>query len=337
MQINFTSYQALIYSRQLLSVKSFSGFATILAETADDLQKVIAAPKYHSFSIPKKSGGKREVLAPDQRLKYLQKRLNVYLQCVYLKYIPDASHGFILSTLNSFENRGICTNAKVHVGKNYVTNLDIKDFFHSISTTRVRDLFLSHPFSFPEDVARAIALLCCYQKKLPVGCPTSPVIANMVAYSIDRHLQMLCDLYSVRYSRYADDITISSYFELPDTFIKKARSFIKYNGFRVNEKKFRIQSKYTKQVVTGLKVNEIVNVDRKYVRNIRAILHDWRKNGVKAASEKYLKSQKKLNESEPIRTFQRSVQGKIEFIGMVKGKTDGVYLGLIERFYYLKI
>lgn len=317
-------------SSEFLAIKGHNDLALLLGEYVFDLYKIIRTPIYTQFNIPKKSGGKRIVFCPDKKLLLIQKRLNVYLQGVFYNFSPQSSHGFIVSTQKD-KPKGIISNAKNHINKNYVLNIDLKDFFHSISAKRIKNLFLSAPFSFSEDVAKTLALLCCYQKKLPAGCPTSPILSNMVCYQMDMTFENYCIENKLVYTRYADDLSFSSTLPFTESQINEIRKIIRENAFEINEKKTRIQSKYTKQEVTGLTVNTKLNVDRKYIRNIRAILFDWNKNGIENALKKhYQKKGKILLPS--THTFISSINGKIEFIGSVKGKDDSSYLTLKENF-----
>ena len=313
------------YSRWFRSLETPSDLADLLGLPIRQFSAIIANPEYQTFSIPKRSGGKREILAPNLQLKELQQRLNVFLQCVYMKHCPGSVHGF--TTRRSADNfpRGIISNATAHIGRDYLMNMDLADFFHSISSNRVRDLFQSPPFFFENELARCMALLCCYEKKLPIGCPTSPLISNMICYPLDIALADLCKANECVYTRYADDISISSNNPFADGFIGDVKELISRQGFALNGKKFRIQSRFTRQVVTGLKVNEKVNVDRRYVRNIRAILYHWKKEGIEAAAEAYFKKKGIPSDNNLVPGFVKSITGKVAFIGTVKGKKSPVF------------
>ena len=178
------------------------------------------------------------------------------------------------------------------------------NFYDTINYGRVRGVFLAKPFRFREKAASVLAQLVCYQNKLPQGACTSPVISNLVASNLDKRLVALAKRYHCQYTRYADDITISCH--------KKAfpRSLASYEGnnpitgktvigklledtidsagFKVNHSKVRLQIPFVRQSVTGITVNEFPNVNRNYIRNIRAMLHDWKSNGVKAAEKSYM-------------------------------------------------
>ena len=320
-----TRHLEIYYSRWLRSLETPQGLARLLGLSVSQLKDIIARPEYRAFSIPKSSGGRREILAPNRQLKELQQRLNVFLQCVYLNHCPNSVHGFTTRSSQGGSPRGIVSNAEMHIGKNYLLNLDLADFFHSISSCRVRNLFKSPPFSFEEELATCLTLLCCYEKKLPMGCPTSPVISNMICYPLDGALTDHCNANECVYTRYADDISISSNNPFTNGFIGDMKQLISEQGFALNEKKFRIQSRFTRQIVTGLKVNEKVNVDRKYIRNIRAILYHWKKEGLKVAAEVYFKRKGIPSDNNSLQGFVKSITGKVAFVGAVKGRKNPVF------------
>lgn len=289
--------------------------------------------RYLTFELTKKSGGVRIVSTPATALKLIQKKLNQVLQCVY-KPKPSV-HGFISS-------KSIATNAKVHVRKRYVLNIDLKDFFPSINFGRVRGMFMALPYGLSPDVATVLAQVCCHNNQLPQGAPSSPIISNMICAKLDSQLQQLAKKLRCTYTRYADDITFSTtLLKFPKELAycisidnqeqivlgEEILSIIKSNDFQVNEKKIRLQLNGSHQEVTGLTVNQFANVNRRHVRQIRAMLHAWEKFGLEAAEKEYRRKyyfkQKGPYKGTP--TFKQVLRGKIEFLGMVKGKNDGIY------------
>lgn len=163
----------------------------------------ISSPKsrYTTFSLPKKSGGIRTICAPITALKIIQQKLHQVLQMVYDP--KPAAQGFLMG-------RSIITNAQRHVGKRFVLNIDLLDFFPSINFGRVRGLFLSKPYSLPENVATILTQICCHENFLPQGAPTSPIVSNMICRKLDSQLQRIAKEYRCTYTRYADDITFST-------------------------------------------------------------------------------------------------------------------------------
>src|SRR5690606_37339505 len=110
------------------------------------------------------------------------------------------------------------------------------------------------------------AQLSCYSGKLPQGAPSSPIISNLICEILDYRLLKISKKYKLDYTRYADDLTFSTndkkFLDLKTEFYKKLENELIRAGFRINEKKKRLQMSNSRQVVTGLVVNEKINVNR---------------------------------------------------------------------------
>lgn len=245
-------------------------------------------------------------------------------------------------------HRSVATNAQAHERQSWVLNIDLEDFFPSINFGRVRGLLMARPYGLPANIATIIAQLCCRDRVLPQGAPTSPVVSNMICAKLDSQLNVLARRYKCVYTRYADDITFS---RSSDTFPKALaardmsasppvtalgpvlQAVIEANGFRVNPLKVRLQSQHERQEVTGLTTNERVNVRRNYVRRIRAMLHNWEAHGHDAAEVHYF--QRYDNKSRAPHTsprFRQIVKGHIDYLAMVRGNDDRVVLVFQQQF-----
>lgn len=308
----------------LLSLENENQLCRMLDIQLGSLSNVINNPIYQSFEIPKKKGGKRNIDAPDDELKNIQQKLNFFLNAYYLMIKPNAVFGFVIRPSEYGKICAIAQNAKQHVGKYQVLNVDIKDFFPSINAAQVRALFQSEIFQYDEHLATLLALLTTYKGKLPIGAPSSPAISNFICQQLDDELQLLCNAKEIAYTRYADDLTFSSSVKIDTDFILDIVSIINKHHFRINEKKFRIQSENRKQTVTGLVVNQKVNIDRKYIRNLRDILHDIRLNGVEEAAKNHFKLKQRPNDT-TINYFINRLGGLINFVGQVRGNQDFIY------------
>ena len=315
---------------------------------------------YHRRSVPKKSGGAREISSPKGMLKALQAVAGRMLQDLY--DAPDAVTGFV-------PGRSVVDNAARHVRKNYVYNADLKDFFPSISRRRVKGALMRPPFSFGEEAARILSGICCAYRgdvwtkrretedeehsgpgrppSLPQGAPSSPVLSNAVCIRLDRRLEGLARRYEVSYSRYADDITFSgdhNVFREGYSFLKAFRRIITDEGFTLNEEKLRLQERGQRQVVTGLIVNGRVNVCREYVRSIGSLLYIWERYGEDVAYARFLKHSTdwkhtiwRLYDGAAFRPHMvETVQGRLAYLRMVRGKDDPVWSRLNDRFLKLK-
>jgi retron-type reverse transcriptase len=251
---------------------------------------------YTRFRIPKKSGGTREISAPHRDLAAAQRWI---LENVLAKLPPEApSHGFV-------PGRSTVTNARPHVKRAVVVNLDLKDFFPSVTFPRVRGIF--EGLGYSPAVATIFALLATeaprktveYDGKryhvavgpraLPQGASTSPALSNRVARRLDRRLAGLAAKLGWTYTRYADDLTFSGDTHVPKGeknpksvawLLARTRHILEDEGFEVNEKKLRVQRRNAAQVVTGIVVNEKPSAGREERRRLRAILHRARFEGI---------------------------------------------------------
>ena len=291
---------------------------------------------YVTFTIPKKNGGSRCITAPTRDLKSIQRKLLYFLEKNYT--FLHCQHGFI-------KGRSCVTNAKNHVGKRFVLNGDIENFFDNIHFGRVRGLFLNKPFFYSNEVATTIAKIVCFNRKLPQGAPTSPIISNMVCYVMDKQLDYIARKNNCKYTRYADDITFSTDSEYFPNAIAEIKGNDAYfservvkilnggfnNGFVFNKNKTKFFRRMYRQEVTGLIVNKKVNVNAKYVKKLRAMLYNIRKNGM---ADTYAKTFAKNEPNEDIarKRLYRYLCGKISYLKMVKGDMDLLYLKYAKEF-----
>ena len=220
--------------------------------------------RYKKFSIKKKSGGKRLITAPrNQSFMLILRYVNEILKAVYTPSVY--AMGFV-------EGRSVVTNADIHKEQNYVFNIDIKDFFPSIEQARVWKRLQLQPICLKKSIAGIVAGLCSMKfvsedgsvhYVLPQGSPTSPILTNMICDKLDRRLAGLAKRFRLKYSRYADDITFSSQenvYQLDGDFRKELKRIIEGQGFKMNEAKTRLQKRGSRQEVTGIIVNEKLNV-----------------------------------------------------------------------------
>ena len=316
---------------KFLSVNSPATLCRLIQTNFYELQDLINNPSYKHFRIPKKKGGYREICAPDSSLKKVHKKLNYFLQAYYLCIKPAEIMGFIINPKYAETKHDIIENARLHVGKKYILNIDLKDFFSSISAKRVKKVFSSDLFYYDDQMVTALTLLTTYKGILPTGAPTSPVISNFLCLQMDQKIKEFCIANSIQYSRYADDLTFSSNMKIEQNQVKEIIKIIKQNSFEINEKKLRLRRSDQKQVVTGIVVNEKVNVDRKLIRKVRAIIHDIKLNGLEAAARKHYKLIEKIDWNVQCH-FNSKVEGYIRFIGQVRGKDDEIYKRLYNNF-----
>jgi RNA-directed DNA polymerase len=287
--------------------------------------------KYRQFQLRKAGGGFREILVPPKGLAIMQRRLAAAL--LDLHKPKPSSHGFL-------RDRSIVTNARGHEHKKLVFNVDLKDFFPTIHIGRFIKLLQKPPYQLGLEAAVVIAQICFDSSgKLPQGAATSPIISNIVCRSLDEALQSLAMEIGCQYTRYADDLSFSTTRAvLPASIVvvdtstgrvsvgPELEKAIADAGFKINDRKVRLHIADRRQEVTGLTVNEVANVQRKYVREMDSILHCWQRYGYESASLGYLKKRRlspKLHEKHPKRLIN-VLRGKLSYLKMVKHPVDPV-------------
>ena len=300
----------------------------------------IEPKRYTSFQIPKKKKGEfRTIDAPVPMLKYIQQGLNFILQSVYTPH--NAVMGFV-------PHRSVVDNAKVHTGQRLVYNIDLQDFFPTITSGRLYKRLIAKPFSLKPQIASMITDLCCYvnaegRKVLPQGAPTSPTITNIICEQLDRKLSRLAKAYGLKYTRYADDITFSGMVNLfaeEGKFCRSLRHIIEEEeGFTINPDKTRLCHRGMRQEVTGLTVNQQENVSRRYIKQLRTLIHNWEMDGYTKAQTVFAKHDaatktRRILRKTPSR-IENVILGKLLYLKMVKGETDSTYRSLAFRFHTL--
>jgi hypothetical protein len=276
---------------------------------------------------------------PQTGLKIILGSLNHLFQSVYK---PDFNiTGFV-------KNRSIIDNAKIHLQKDFVYNIDIKDFFYSFSSEQVVQMLFLEPFCFNEKrkwLAYLISGLCTHpininnqiKNTLPQGSPASPILTNLLCIELDKKLDLLAKDNNADYSRYADDITFScnkNIFTNDEFLCQLNRIIEEEEKLKINKDKTRLQKNGYRKEVTGIVVNEKLNVTRLYIKSIRMYLYYWEKYGYAKAERKlkkdYMKDRRHIPNAE--RIMEKILLGKLNFLKMVKGEDNQTYLKLRLRF-----
>ena len=329
------------------NIKNRSDIASLLEIDEKSLRYILYVKRpesmYISFEIAKKKGGFRVINSPSGSLKGIQRKLAYILNLVYREKV--CAYGFI-------KGKDIKMNAKQHIKRRYVFNIDLKDFFNNVNFGRVRGMFLKPPYNISTDTATILAQLTCYNGFLPQGAPTSPVITNMICRPLDTQLTRLAKKYSVTYTRYVDDITFScTRKEFPKDIGYKdsenkvcvgysLRDVISNNGFNINDNKIFLNHRTSRQEVTGLVVNKFPNIKREYIKSIRAILNNCKKRGVYETAKKYIEyspytrraiidlsiSNDQESKDKLCEWFKKAICGKIRFIAAIRGRTNPFFI-----------
>lgn len=251
--------------------------ATGRHETHGDM----AVNHYHYHLHAKASGGQRLIEAPKPRLKSLQR---VILRAI-LNHVPTHPDAF-----GFIAGKSCLHGAARHVGEPMVVAFDLRDFFANISAGRVFGLLRA--LGYPPNVAGRLTGLCTNitparvrdrmafadrqmlrRGHLPQGAPTSPALANLVAYQLDCRLSALAKSLGASYTRYADDMTFSGDPHIKRAVLDAVPQIVRETGFALNPAKTRVMPSQTRQVVTGIVVNAKTNVDRRDYDRLKAAIH----------------------------------------------------------------
>jgi len=261
--------------------------------TIEDLAKFLGEKQeilVHLASNRRKYYRQDQKIKPDGRIRIFFKPYG------NLKKIQTRIHRKWLKTLPAHEiihsyrkKRDQVSNAKPHIGNPFMIKLDIEDFFPSVTGERVYKFF--RMLNCSDKVATILTKLTTFRNQLPQGAPTSPVIANQILKPLVNRIDSLCSEYNFDVTVFADDITVSGTRRVIK-FKNLLVRIIKDEGFKINLNKIKVLGPKDQKVVTGVVVNEKINVDSDYYRNLRAIVHNCRIKGPKTQFNGDLKKAK---------------------------------------------
>ena len=249
-----------------------------------------ASHRYKTYTISKRAGGRREISQPTPAVKFIQRWLcrNVFSHFP----IHDAAQAYKAGA-------NISANARIHVKQNYLLKIDFENFFPSIKSNDVRSLVnggreMFEPSLTDEDV-EVIVMASCKGGALTIGAPSSPVISNVLMYDFDRDLAEECQRRQVRYSRYADDIVLSTNEprELAK-LLKLVMALLKKSGrplLTINPNKTVFTSRKRLRRITGIVLtsDREVSIGRKAKRKLRSMIFRYSLGQMSAADAAYLR------------------------------------------------
>lgn len=254
---------------------------------------VVTEDHYHRYSVPKRKGGYRNIAAPKPILKKAQRRILEEILCKIT--VSDCAHGFL-------KGKSVVSSAREHGGSpDLVINMDLEDFFPTVTFERVRGMFKN--FGYSGYISSLLAMICTYCERMPIevkgekryvktsprilpqGSPASPMITNILCVKLDKRLSGLADRHNFSYSRYADDMSFSLKVEANrdekinlGSFCGLVSQIVSDEGFKINKGKTRFLKANNRQCITGIVVNnEQLGVPKKWVKILRAAIHNGKK------------------------------------------------------------
>lgn len=280
----------------LLDLAYWLGVSLTQLEWLADLKRIdvyepVKYQHYHYSLVEKRRGGVRLIESPKILLKRVQRQ--IYSGLLTRSSVHSAAHGFT-------QNRSCLSHAKNHTNQQYLFTFDLANYFHSIDWYRIYRIFRGLGYS--KEIAKYLSSLCSNRfngsklilmeldddqskkikkRHLAQGAPTSPVLSNLVMYSLDKRLDGLAKTLDLKYSRYADDLAFSGNKHRDWRFLEPLiGSICLEEGFELNHRKSRIVRSHQRQKVTGVVVNQGANIDRRYYDRVKAILTNCIRYGV---------------------------------------------------------
>lgn len=286
---------------------------------------------YKRYNIPKSSGKIRVIHEPTLKLKIIQRKI---LNNLLEPYWKENINFNIKKNVTWFcKWKSIIDNAYLHLNKKVILKFDLKNFFPSISQSRIFWMF-SKRFWFNYNVSSYLSWLCSFEDELPQWAPTSPLIANILSINLDSRIIAYIkkikqnEKININYTRYADDISIS--IDSNNTFLleyisKRIFSIIEEEWFMVNYSKYRILKNNRQQKITGLIVNDKISLWRSNLKELKAIVFNINNNGWR---KEYKSWKEYWNEAESLKHFQSIIRWKIAYYNMVNKKSYSKHLEL---------
>lgn len=314
---SYLSYSKNLYDKKLPVIFDHTHLSLLIGINNDYLHRMSNAPKYfyRTFYIKKRNGKLRKIDEPLPDLKKVQswilKEILYKIPCSKFAkaYIPKTS---------------IKDNVRFHKKQNLILTIDVKDFFPSISSGYVLNLFLSCGYNLPTSVI--LTRLCCLKDCLPQGAPTSAYLSNLVLNKFDEAISDYCVKRNIRYTRYADDLTFSGFFDI-SALIHVVDKELKYLGLQRNPSKVKIMRAHNRQCVTGIIVNDVQQLSREYRMKIRQEVHFIEKFGL----DDHLShiGEQRIN-------YIEHLSGKINYALSINPKDKQMqrYKDLIDKFKY---
>ena len=292
---NVMPYISCIVAKNLPVILGINHLASMMQLDSGTLKRMVVSPHsfYHSFTIPKRKGGTRQIDAPYPSLIRAQRW--IYHEILSKIDISPSATGFI-------PHHSIKDNASAHLGQNCLLLLDVKDFFPSIRWHKVFAVF--YHLGYPKIIAQYLASLCCLNGHAPQGAVTSPTLSNVIARRLDARITGIANKYEINYTRYADDMSFSG-----ERISRRFQSFInkivEEDGFKINQSKTRFIKGKHQKIVTGVSISaDKLTVPKTKRREVRQHVYYIMKYGL-------VEHQKRIGNNDPI--FMERLVGYLHF------------------------
>lgn len=309
-------------------IKTTKELALYLGISYEKLRRIDPEKSYASFYVQKPGTKEKRIIEyPKGDLFRILDRLSDGLQWIYLDHITPSAYGFIRKLKPNKDPRNIYTNAKRHLGKKYLLNIDLDDFFHQVDIQKLQNLFSDYSiFSFNQESEQLLVKLVSYHGRLPMGSPTSPSLSNFATIGIDKDLVIWAGRNNINYTRYVDDMSFSSNYKIMQTHIDQIVEILFTHRFLIDPAKTKMFGPKDTKEVTGLIIGESITVPDEF---LTAFMKD-----INLFSEMYhvVCQNPDTRIFEWLDKMKQVLQGRLAFLKMVYGSKNETY-----RLYQSKI
>lgn len=317
--------QIQLLADRFLAIRNAEDLFPFLEIPLVGFQEIVQTKKYNEFYVDKPGGGQRLIEDPVDELQNLQSKLASYLQSVYHLHRSSASYAFQWSVDGDVRNTR--TNALQHMGNPYMFKVDFENYFHQIDGVWLERIFSEQPFRFKSDELVAFLKdLCLYKGRLPMGAPTSPILANLALHPLDKKLETLAFQMKATYTRYADDLVFSSKVYLGEEHLEALIDTIMPLGLTIKDSKTKIWGSEDPKIVTGIVITDQgLKLENQYLEDLQDEIRHYFK--AKEIISIYSSAQ-----MENLKKHEQKIEGHINYIGSIYGKGASVYLDFIKLY-----
>lgn len=306
-------------AQKISGIKHISDLCHLLKVPQHQLLLLSQKANYAVYEIPKRNGKYRLIEDPEPTLKKHLQVLNKYLQAFYYAYRSKAVYGFCIKVGNE-EDRNIINNACQHQYNAFMFNIDLQDFFHSVTQQNIASVYFKYFKNYGKELAELLTRLVCYNGRLPMGSPTSPVLSNIACIALDEQLLSYCDYSGITYTRYADDLTFSSAQPITKMDEEFIRDKINRHNFIVNEQKVKRYLPNDRKLITGIELYRgKLRLPDNYMEQLKIEIERLRQTMLVERRYRTGMSIKKLQ------LFKQELDGKWQFAHAVMPEDETIY------------
>jgi len=316
----------------LEKIKTPAELANFLSVDPDFIKTIDPTQYYHVFDIPKPgSAEKRRIETPSGLLRKLLDPISNELQEMYRYCKTDAAYGFIRCGRYDTDKRNILTNARKHLGKKFLLNIDLDNFFYQVDTQKVKNIFsdFTH-FQFDVQTEVILTRLVTFKSRLPMGSPTSPPLSNFATIALDNDLLNWAKQNHFSYTRYVDDLSFSSNMQISNTHFEAISEILISHRFAPDPKKIKWYGKCDRKEITGLLLEDKITIPKEFYKEFDNELAKFKEVWIMA--HQYPDH----HAFEWINKLTQMIHGRLAFISMIYNRYHPLYRQYQSKFVDIK-